>query len=409
MPPHPPAWPRLEALLNTSLALTTETGLDRVLERVAEAALGLMQCRYAAVGVLAPDGQLLEKFKTAGLSEAEERAIGHRPTGGGILGLVIREQRVIRLRDLSRHPASVGVPANHPPMKSFLGVPIVGRRGVFGNLYVTEKLEAAEFDDADEHVAQLLANAIATAVENAMLHEESARLLDEVQHLHRRREQFFAMVNHELRNALAGVYGWAEMLVRRKQPDTVPRAAFEVLDSAEQAVALINDLLDLSRLDEDRLKLVIRRVEPRLIVQQAIRRVLPSAEAKALRLIEACAPDLPPIETDSHRVEQVLTNLLINAIKHSPGGTEIRLTASAADGVAEFAVEDEGPGIPEAELERIFDIYETRPGEAGVGLGLPLSRRLARLMGGSLEADAGRAVGARFILRLPLSTVKESS
>ena len=409
MVPLPPAWPRLEALLETSLALTTETSLDRVLERVTEAALGLMHCRFAAVGVLAPDGEFLEKFRTAGLTEAEEAAIGHRPTGRGILGLVIRERRVIRLRDLSQHPASVGVPANHPPMKSFLGVPIVGRRGAFGNLYVTEKLEAEEFDDADEHVAQLLASTIATAVENAMLHEESARLLDEVQHLHRRRERFFAMVNHELRNALAGVYGWAEMLVRRKQADTVPRAAFEVLDSAEQAVALINDLLDLSRLDEDRLQLVIRRVEARLILQQAIRRVLPSAEAKALRLVEACAPDLPAIETDSHRVEQVLTNLLINAIKHSPGGSTIRLTASAGDGVAEFAVEDEGPGIPEPDLERVFDIYETKPGEAGMGLGLPLSRRLARLMGGSLAAEPGRAVGARFVLRLPLASVKDGS
>ena len=110
----------------------------------------------------------------------------------------------------------------------------------------------------------LLAAITAAAVENARLHEESARLLEEVQELHRTRERFFAMVNHELRNALAAVYGWAEMLVRKKDPATVPRAAFEVLDSAQQAIGLINDLLDLSRLDEDRLKPVIRSVEPGL-------------------------------------------------------------------------------------------------------------------------------------------------
>ena len=84
-----------------------------------------------------------------------------------------------------------------------------------------------------------------------------------MQQLQRSRERFFAMVNHELRNALAGVYGWAEMLVRKKDPATVPKAAFEVLDSADQAIALVNDLLDLSRLDEDRLKPVIREVERR--------------------------------------------------------------------------------------------------------------------------------------------------
>ena len=398
-----PNVPRLEALHAMSLQLTTELSLDRVLQRVTEAALGLMHCRYAAVGVLAPDGQLLERFETAGLTPEEEAAIGPRPRGHGILGLVIRERRVIRLADLTRHSASAGFPARHPQMQSFLGVPIIGRRGVFGNLYVTEKLGGGEFDEADEYVAQLLANTIATAVENAMLHEESARLLDEVQGLHRRREQFFAMVNHELRNALAGVYGWAELLVRRKEAGTVPRAAFEVLDSAEQAVALINDLLDLSRLDEDRLKLVLRRVEPRLIVQQSIRRVLPAAEARQIRLEEATAPGLPPIETDGHRVEQILTNLFSNAIKHSPEGGRITLTVVSDGEQVRFTVQDEGAGIPDGEHERIFDIYSTRPGQVGVGLGLPLSRRLAGLLGGTLEADPASESGARFILRLPLA------
>jgi NtrC-family two-component system sensor histidine kinase KinB len=199
------------------------------------------------------------------------------------------------------------------------------------------------------------------------------------------------------------VYGWAEMLVRRKDPESVPRAAFEVLDSAEQAVALINDLLDLSRLDEDRLKLVIRPVEPRLIVHQAIRRVLPAAEMRQVRLEEETDPDLPPIETDSHRVEQILTNLFTNAIKHSPPGTRITLTAGREGESTLFAVQDEGPGIPPGEEERIFDIYSTKPGTGGVGLGLPLSRRLARLLGGTLEVDSGCPCGARFVLRLPTS------
>lgn len=398
-----PNVPRLEALHAMSLQLTTELSLERVLQRVTAAALGLMNCRFAAVGVLAPDGQLLERFETAGLTPEEEAAIGPRPRGHGILGLVIRERRVIRLADLTRHSASAGFPDHHPQMQSFLGVPILGRRGVFGNLYVTEKVGQGEFDEADEYVAQLLANTIATAVENAMLHEESARLLDEVQGLHRRREQFFAMVNHELRNALAGVYGWAELLVRRKEAGAVPRAAFEVLDSAEQAVALINDLLDLSRLDEDRLKLVLRRVEPRIIVQQSIRRVLPAAEARQIRLVETTAPGLPPIETDAHRVEQILTNLFSNAIKHSPEGGRITLTVAGDGEQVRFTVQDEGAGIPDGEHERIFDIYSTRPGQTGVGLGLPLSRRLAGLLGGTLEADPASEAGARFVLRLPLS------
>jgi signal transduction histidine kinase len=159
-------------------------------------------------------------------------------------------------------------------------VPLIGKRGVLGDLYLTEKLDATEFTAEDEHLATLLAAKISAAIENARLHEDSARLLEEVQRLHRSRERFFAMVNHELRNALAAVYGWAEMLTRRKDPQTVPRAAFEVLDSAEQAIGLINDLLDLSRLDEDRLKPVMREVDCALVVRHAMARVTPAAQAK---------------------------------------------------------------------------------------------------------------------------------
>ena len=136
------------------------------------------------------------------------------------------------------------------------------------------------FTDEDEHIAVLLAATTAAAVENARPHEESARLLEEVQQLQRTRERFFAMVNHELRNALAAVYGWAEMLVRKKDPATVPRAAFEVLDSAQQAIGLINDLLDLSRLDEDRLRPVIRAVEPAAVVERAMSRMTPTAAGR---------------------------------------------------------------------------------------------------------------------------------
>ena len=105
-------------------------------------------------------------------------------------------------------------------MRSFLGVPIFGNRGVFGNLYLAEKTDGETFTEEDEDIAILLAAKTAAAVENARHHEESARLPAEVQQLHRTRERFFAMVNHELRNALAAVYGWSEMLVRKKDPAT---------------------------------------------------------------------------------------------------------------------------------------------------------------------------------------------
>src|SRR5258708_6057147 len=142
-------------------------------------------------------------------------------------------------------------------MRSFLGVPIVGRERVFGNLYLTEKLGATEFDAEDEAIAVLLARQAAVAVENARLHDETARLLDQVQALQRQRDLFFAMMNHELRNALTGVYGWAERLVR-PGGEPVSRAAREVFEAAERTITLLNNFLDLTRLDAGRVRPVWR-------------------------------------------------------------------------------------------------------------------------------------------------------
>jgi signal transduction histidine kinase len=400
----PTAQDRLERLLFANLSLATELSIDRVLQKVTDVAVELIGCRYAALGVLGPDGRALESFTTTGLSQAHREQIGAQPRGHGILGLVIRDAAVVRLPDLTKHPDSYGFPPHHPPMHSFLGVPIVGRRGVFGNLYMTEKLGGSVFTEEDEYIALMLAAQAAAAVENARLHGESARLLEEVQALQRARERFFAMVNHELRNAIAGVSGWAEMLVRKKDPATVPRAAFEVLDSADQAAKLINDLLDLSRLDEDRLRPNLQAVDPAAVARRAISHATPAATRRNIELRNELTAPLPTCFTDAMRIEQILGNVLNNAVRHAPEGSVVLLRGGAeGDQSLLFRVEDSGPGVAADDLERIFDIYETEAGEEsrGVGLGLPLSRRLARLLGGDLFAESSEGGGGRFILRLP--------
>jgi signal transduction protein with GAF and PtsI domain len=123
--------PRLEQLIVATSALITELSLDGVLQRVVQVAAEVIGAHYAAIGVLAPDGRVLESFTTHGISDEVRARIGPLPRGHGILGLVIREPRPIRLPDLQRHPDSYGFPPHHPPMHSFLGVPIVSRRGVF--------------------------------------------------------------------------------------------------------------------------------------------------------------------------------------------------------------------------------------------------------------------------------------
>jgi len=375
---------------------------DAVLQQVADLAADLIGARYAAVGLLAPDRRSLESFTVSGVTPEQHAAIGNLPIGRGILGLLIKEGRPIRLKDLQQHPAAVGFPPHHPAMRSFLGVPIRGPQGVIGELYLTEKIGAEEFSDEDEHLAILLAVTIGSVVENARLHTERSRLLEEVQQLHRSRERFFAMVNHELRNALAAVYGWAEILVRRKDPESVPKAAYEILDSAEQAVGLISDLLDLSRLDEDRLKPVLRTADCGLVLRGAAQRVTPAAVEHGIQIALEVGEEGLVALTDAHRVEQILVNLLRNAIRHSPGQGQVRARVERDGAMVRFTVEDQGGGVRAEDRDRIFDVYYTTAGEerAGHGLGLPLSRRLARLLGGDLHAEAETGHGC-FVLRLP--------
>jgi len=399
--PNPASPARLEHLLEESLHLAGERSLDGVLQAIADRARSVIGARYCALGVVGTDGRTLDRFVVSGVTPEEAAAMGARPRGHGILGLVIREARVIRLPDLGRHPDSYGFPPGHPVMRSFLGAPVRGRTSVFGNLYLTEKLDGAEFTAEDEHIIQLYAAQAAAAVENARLHEESARLLEEVQQLQRARERFFAMVNHELRNALAAVIGWAEMLVRRKDPATVPPAAFEVLDSAEGAARLINDLLDLSRLDEDRLRPVMQEVDVTLVAQRSIARVTPEAQRKGVGFAIETGGIRAVARTDVNRLEQILINLLHNATRHTPEGTTVRIVIATTGKRVTMEVLDVGPGVPEEELDAIFDIYlTTAEAGRGLGLGLPLSRRLARLLGGELRAVAHKG-GGRFLLELP--------
>ena len=164
---------RLRVLVETGIAINSELSLDGVLERIVEAAARVTNAHYAALGVIDPAGTGLERFVTFGMTEDVQTQIGDPPHGGGILGVLIRDARNLRLHDLSQHPSSVGFPAEHPPMKTFLGVPIVLRGVAYGNLYLTEKSGGEDFTDEDEELVSLLAAQAAVAIENARLYESA--------------------------------------------------------------------------------------------------------------------------------------------------------------------------------------------------------------------------------------------
>jgi signal transduction histidine kinase len=184
--------PNVRTLVEASIAVTSELSLGAVLEKLVESATSITGARYGALGVIDPSGHVLERFVAAGIDPKTRAAIGDEPRGRGILGVLIRDATPLRLDDLTTDPRSVGFPPNHPPMSSFLGVPIMLRGVAYGNLYLTDKSGGRSFTAEDEELVMLLAAQAAVAIENARLYESATRWLKQLESL------------NEVGNALAG-------------------------------------------------------------------------------------------------------------------------------------------------------------------------------------------------------------
>ena len=162
---------RKDMLLEAGLTLASELSLPIVLQRIVDLAVQVTDARYGALGVIGDDGTLVE-FVTTGITAKQRRAIGDLPTGHGVLGLLIHEPRAVRIRNIADHPQSVGFPANHPPMSSFLGAPVQAMGRVFGNIYLANKRGADEFSQEDQDSLIVLATQAGVAIANATLYEE---------------------------------------------------------------------------------------------------------------------------------------------------------------------------------------------------------------------------------------------
>ena len=384
-----------EVLIHTGLALASTSNLDDLLQILADSARELVAARYGALGVINPEGTGLEDFITSGLAPEQRAKMGKLPTGHGILGLLVRDARPIRLHDLRDHPDSVGVPKNHPQMRSFLGVPIVSQGRVFGNLYVTEKEGGGDFDDDDLNLLRVLAAQAAIALENAQL-----RLT---------RDRFFASSSHELGNAIAAVKVWARHLMQDtpSDPDELRTGLRNLAGSADQTSRLVDDLLSLSKLQEGRLTIEPWQLDVGEIVAAAVEYLRLEAAASGVELLLDPQPDRLTAELDGGRLRQIVVNLVANAIKFTPTGRAVQVTTSKRAGAGiRVSVSDAGPGIAAESHERIFQPYEQVAGVAkgrGTGLGLALSRQLARMMGGDITVESTAGQGATFNLDLPIA------
>ena len=382
--------------------IPAEENLSQILQNTVDSAHDVTGATYAVLAVMSDDSTKWDTFVTSGFSSGVAAMIRSQPLGKGLLGVLFDDPRPFRVEDISKHPKARGFPKHHPLMTSFLAVPIQDKGRLVGGLYLTERKDARGFSKEDEALAVMIAKHAASALENARLLAQTKLLLQESKQMKETRERFYATVNHELRNALTAVYGWAELWLR-KTGDDPPRPAVEVYESAELALTLLEDMLQLSRMDAGKLSPNIQDADAAAAVKEAVHTVKPAAARKHIRVKVKGAEQELPCRTDPVRVRQILTNLLQNAVRHSPNAEVISVEVLAIEKNVRIEVVDRGEGFPEEMHEDIFKAFDLdwEHLELGSGLGLDVSRRLARLLGGDLTVQSRPSHGARFILELP--------
>lgn len=384
----------LGALVEAGIAITSELSLDKVLQRIVDVARGVLHARYAALGVVDAE---LKHFVFSGIDTETQARIGRLPEGRGILGALLREARPLRLRDLTQDPRSVGFPPHHPPMRSFLGVPIISRGRVFGRLYFTEKQGADEFSEEDESLALSLAAQAAVAIENAHLFQETQEQQERLLRAERLSAigTLAATVSHELRNPLSVINNAVFFLstkVSREDPRVVRNLEI-ICREVQTATHVIEDLLDFARSRPPQ----VTPVAAELLVRDALSRQQVPENVRVENLVPK---GLPPLCVDPGQMQQVLSNLIENAVHAMPDGGILRLEGAAKSGRATLRLSDTGVGIAPENLSRIFEpLFTTR--SRGVGLGLALVRRALEAHGGRVSVESEVGKGTTFILDLP--------
>ncbi|HZP89821.1 MAG TPA: GAF domain-containing sensor histidine kinase [Actinomycetota bacterium] len=313
-----------------------------------------------------------------------------------------------------RDPAAAGVPEDdggHEPADELV-VPMRVGSQLLGALHRRERSHRIHEEDA--RLLSTLADQVATVVQAALLRERQAEMLRKLRELDEMKSDFVAITSHELRTPLAAVRGFVNTL-RRRMNALTPEETEEFLGiidrQTDRLIRLVEDLLVVSKIEAGKLAFEPKMIEPGTFLGEVVRALGDEAGRIALFL----APEFPErFLADPHRLGQILTNLLQNALKFSPDASPVALSATVEAGDLVFAVRDRGIGIPREEWERIFERFHqtdastTRRAE-GAGLGLYITRRLVEAMGGSIEVDSEPGRGSTFTVRLPAGPAPASA
>jgi signal transduction histidine kinase len=378
---------RLAALDDATRAIAEVLDLDTVLQMIVDRVCELAGARYAALGIVDRFGGI-ERFITTGLSPEERARIGSPPRGHGVLGLIIREGRSYRIPDIGAHPDSYGFPPHHPPMRTFLGVPVVVKGRTIGNLYLTEKRGASEFSVADEQLVELFARHAGIAIENARLHDQVHRLAV-VQERDRIGQELHDGIIQSLYAVTLSLEDVEELM------DEDPGEALGRIDRAIDSVhASIRDIRNF-----------VLGLRPHLLERTDLVGGLASlAEELRLNTMIDVETDLDEgVEAaagldEGRRAQliQIAREALSNAARHAGASSVTVSLGIEEDDRIRLMIGDNGRG---------FDVEADRGGQHQ---GLVNMRDRTLHMGGQIEIDSAPGAGTRIIVRVPLSTGERS-
>jgi PAS domain S-box-containing protein len=391
----------IQRVTDTALAhLALDDLLNALLERVVE----LLVVDTAAILLVSEDGTSLVARAAHGIEE--EVAGGVRiPIGQGFAGRVAQDRRPVILEDI-RHSNVLNPILREKGIRSLLGVPLVAHGKLLGVLHVGALLPG-RFHARDAEILEVVADRIAIAIENAGLFTEARAAKHEAAEMEaavRLRDEFLSVAAHELKTPLTAAKSATQLLARTFRDTKLTAAQARALDTVDKQIAklarLASQLLDTVRLESGRLTIEMDDIDLVEIARSAIQQIEVLTDRHAFTLD---APSELRIRADALRLEQVLTNLLDNAVKFSPSGGSIDVTITRDHATAVMTVRDHGIGVAREHRAKLFEqFYQAHPNRSGLGLGLYISRHIIERHGGTMYAEEPSGPGTRFVISLPV-------
>jgi PAS domain S-box-containing protein len=401
-----------ETLNDVGAIVASDLDRDKVVQAVTDAATDLTAAEFGAFfyNVLDEAGESYTLYTISGVPR-EAFAKFPMPRNTAVFEPTFKGTGVVRSDDITKDPRyghnapHYGMPRGHVPVRSYLAVPVKGRSGqAIGGLFFGHS-QTGRFTEHHERLAAGIASWASVALENA-------RLYMTVQEANRVKDDFLASLSHELRTPLNAILGYARLLRSGIVPPEKRQKAIETIErNATSLTQIVEDVLDISRIVSGKLRLNVQPVEFPAIVRSALDAIAPAAEAKGIRLESVLDPQATPISGDPERLQQILWNLLTNAVKFTNRGGRVQVRLERVNSQIEVVVSDTGIGIAPEFLPHVFDRFrQADTGTArewgGLGLGLSIARQLTEMHGGTIEAFSdGINQGASFRLKIPMMVV----